>query len=117
MAEHFEEGVNLPNIRVCRLLSSANRVCNPSSIPEMLDLGYVTVVVAHNTARLFPFGPNTQDGTFHGVIEGTVAIIPPADIPFFDGNYRILYVRKHKHACTTELRYAQDIEECSVGVC
>ncbi len=67
--------------------------CDPSSIPITVDLGNVTITVMHNTERVFPNGDPTQDSTLNGPIEGTVALSPPEEIPFYEGNYRILYVR------------------------
>ena len=98
VAEWFEEGENYVNISVCRL-NPPRRVCYPYSIPLMVNLENVTVFVRHNTSKFFPYGDLTQDQSFSRgtLIEGTTSITPPDEIPFFEGNYRILHVRE---SCT-----------------
>ena len=103
VAEWFEEGDNFVNISVCRL-NPSRRECNPNSIPLAVNLENVAVFVRHNTTKFFPYGNLTQDSIFPGGIlnEGVVALTPPDEIPFFQGNYRILYVCMN--ACMVEAR-------------
>lgn len=94
VAEFFREGRNfLPNITVCRL-NSPRMECDPLSLPLVVRLVNVTIQVMHNRDRFFPYGPATDDQSVHGVIDGTVLMTPPSGfaIPFFQGNYRALYV-------------------------
>ncbi len=94
VAEWLQEGINSPNISVCRS-NYRSRVCNASSIPVMIDLGSVEIDVEHNSARLFLYGNLTRDLSFHGVTDGVAETHAPLEeIPFFSGYYRNLYVSK-----------------------
>lgn len=93
VAEWFEEGFTFSELSVCKLNSSGLKSCNMRSVPIMVNLENVTIHVRHNTNKLFPFGHQTRDSSFQSVIERTVAIALPEEIPFYQGNYRNLYVR------------------------
>lgn len=91
VADWLEEGISMPQISVCRS-NYPRKTCNLNSIPQILDLGNVTILVTHNTERLFPYDNLTSDRSFHGVTDGVVEIRSSTEIPFFQGYYRSIHV-------------------------
>ncbi len=91
LTDFFDPGSYMLNMTVCTYSSPMESECDGQ---YMIDLGNVVLMVTPHQGGVFPFGENTGDSSFRGVLDGAISIPIPQTIPFYSGYYHSLYVSR-----------------------